>query len=201
MKKLIALIIPVCIALSSCSSQSVDLESITYKEDVGVLIKDHKKSVDQLEMLTGLPGYMLDDVKDYHFGPVAVADGGSVEFLVNSMADKKLAGIDVNFKTDTAAKLLNAYVFKTYGKPTKVLQNIERVFDSSDNAYRSSAAYLWRNIKPGVSMVLLYKNEEINKQPFHNAELIILKNDITPASPLNASTSLDRVIQNYSPLD
>lgn len=144
---------------------------------------------------------MLADVKDYYFGPVAVSDGGSVEFLFKSIADKKLAGIDVNFKTDTAAKLLNTYVFKKYGKPTKVLQNIDRVFDSGDNAYRSSAAYLWRNIEPWISMVLLYKNEEINKQPFHNAELIILKNDIKPASPLNASTSLDRVNLNYSPLD
>jgi hypothetical protein len=201
MKKLIVSILSVCIALSSCTTHNVDLENVTFKEDVNVLIKDHKKSIDQLEMLTGLPGYLIADVKGYHFGTVDVPNGGSVEFLFNSNTDKKLAGMDINFKTDTSSKLLSTYIFKKYGKPSQVLQKEQKVYDSNDNAYRSSAAYLWNNIKPGISMVLLNKNEEINKQPWHTSEVIILKNDITPASPLNSSTSLNRVIQNYSPLD
>ena len=109
--------------------------------------------------------------------------------------------MDVNFKTDTTAKEISAYLFKKYGKPTQVIQKENTVFDSIDNAYRSSAAYLWSNIKPGISMVLFKRNEEINKQPWHTAELIIIRNEVVPASPLNASTSLNRIIQNYTPLD
>jgi hypothetical protein len=201
MKKNIASFLCIVIAFSACTSGKIDLEGVTFKEDLDGLVKDHKKSVDQLEMLTGLPGYLIADVKGYYFGPVDVPDGGSVEFLFNSITDKKLAGMDINFKTDTSSKLISAYIFKRYGKPSQVILKEQTVYDSADNAYRSSAAYLWRNIKPGISMVLLNKNEEINKQPWHTSELIILKNDITPASPLNSSTSLNRVIQNYSPLD
>lgn len=201
MKKIIALLLYIGISLSACTSHSVDLESVTFKEDVNDLTKDHKKSVDKLEMLTGLPGYTITDVKGYHFGPVDVPDGSSVEFLLHTNTNKQLAGMDINFKTDTSAKMLSAYIFKKYGKPSKVLQNIQREYDSNDNAYRSSAAYLWNNIKPGISMVLLNKNEEINKQPWHTSEVIVLKNDITPGSPLNSTTSLNRVIQNYTPLD
>lgn len=199
--KKIFVLIGCCVALSSCLTSSVDLENVTLKEEVTALIKDRKKSVDQLEMLTGLPGYKIVDVKGYRFGTVEIPEGGSVEFLFNSLAKKELAGMDVNFKTDTTAKAVSAYVFKKCGKPTQIIQKENTVYDQTDNAYRSSAVYLWRNVKPGISMLLLNKNEEINKQPWHTAEIIIIKNEIIPASPLNGSTSLNRVIQNYSPLD
>lgn len=190
-----------CAVLSSCLTSSVDLENVTLKEEVNALIKDRKKSVDQLEMLSGLPGYKVEDIKGYRFGTVDVPEGSGVEFLFNSMAEKSLAGIDINFKTDTTAKAVSAYVFKKYGKPTQVIQKENTVYDQTDNAYRSSAVYLWRNVKPGISLLLLNKNEEINKQPWHTAEIIIIKNEIIPASPLNSSTSLNRIIQNYTPLD
>jgi hypothetical protein len=190
-----------CTAFFSCSISGVDLEKITLKEDVTTLVKDRQKSVDKLEMLTGLPGYLLTDIKGYRFGNVEVPDGGSVEFLFTSLAEKKIAGVDINFKTDTTAKAITAYLFEKYGKPTKIIQKENTVFDSTDNAYRSSAVYLWSNIKPGISMVLFNRNEEINKQPWYTAELIIIWNEVVPASPLNASTSLNRIIQNYTPLD
>ena len=200
MKNINLFIVAAYIALSSCGKKSVDLENVSLKEDATTLVGDRKSKVDKLEMLTGLPGYLVEEVEGYSFGGVEVPKGGSVEFLLTTIAEKKLAGMDINYKTDTTAKLVSTYLFKKYGKP-KQLQNIERAYDSADNAYRSSAAYLWSNVKPGVSMVLLNKNEEINKQPWHTSEIIILRNDVTPASPLNASTSLDRVIQNYTPLE
>jgi hypothetical protein len=200
MVKKITLILSIFILLSSCAGNGIDLEKFTLDEEVSTLLTDKEKKADQLEQLTGLPGYLVSDVKDYKFGPVDVPNGSSVELLVKSLNEKELAGIDVSFKTDTSSKIISSYLFKKYGKP-KTLQNEQRVYDSSDNAYRSSEAYLWSNIKPGISMVLLNKNEEINKQPWHTSELIILKNDVTPASPLNNSTSLNRVIQNYTPLE
>jgi hypothetical protein len=200
MKIIILLTLSVCVALSACTNHSLNLEEVTLKEDVNALIKDHKASLDKLEMATALPGYLTTDVTGYHWGTVDVPSGSSVEFLFNSLTGKKLAGMDINFKTDTSSKIITAYLLKKYGKPT-IIEDVQRVYDSADNAYRSSAAYLWSDVKPGISMVLLNKNEEINKQPWHTSELIILKNDVTPASPLNSSTSLNRIIENHSVLE
>jgi hypothetical protein len=146
MKDIIAVILAAVTVLASCTKQGADLEQVTFKEDVNELVKDRKKSVDKLEMLAALPGYLISEVEGYHFGTVGVPNGSSVEFLFNSTDKKELAGLDINFKTDTSSKLITAYLFKKYGKP-KTLQDIERDYDSNDNAYRSSSAYLWSNIK------------------------------------------------------
>ena len=111
----------------ACAAQ-VNLENLTFKEDPRVLVKNHKKSADRTEPLTSLPAYTTYDIAGYHFGPVALTEHCSVSFVLNSIEEKKLVGLIIEFVTDASSKSINKYVFNRYGKPVVIKQEVwERI--------------------------------------------------------------------------
>lgn len=194
MKKLLTPVLLICLALTACGPKKTDLEAFTLNENVNDLTKDRNAKFDELEMLTAFPGYLVEDTKGIRFGTVELYNIGNVEYLMTSRTDKKLAGMIIMFNTDGAVTGINAYLRKKYGKPTKVLEEpTSAAQNNHPNAGQSGGSYLWSNVKPGISMVLMNIIADTK-----SSRLVILRNDATPPSPLNASTALDRVIQNYT---
>jgi hypothetical protein len=174
----------------------VNLENLTFKEDPRVLVKNHKKSADRTEPLTSLPAYTTYDIAGYHFGPVALTEHCFVSFLLNSIEEKRLVGLIIGFETDASSKAINQYVFKRYGKPVVIEREVLRK-DKNNKPYPSSSAYLWKNVKPGVSFFLskIYLLED-GKRVEHT-DLVLIDNHIKPSYQTNFNTVLDRIIETY----
>jgi hypothetical protein len=179
----------------ACVAQ-VNLENLTFKEDPRVLVKNHKKSADETEPLTSLPAYTTYDIAGYQFGPVTLTEHCFVSFLLNSIAEKKLVGLIIGFETDASSKSINKYVFQRYGKPVVIEQEVWR--NGKDNKpYPSSSAYLWKNVKPGISLLLskIYIIE--GGKRVENTDLVFIDNHVKPSYQTNFATVLDRIIKTY----
>lgn len=179
----------------SCVAQ-INLERLTFKEDPRVLVKNHKKSADRVEPLTSLPAYTTYDIAGYKFGSVALTEHCFVSFLLNSIEEKKLVGLLIGFETSESSKLINEYVFKRYGKPVVIEQEVWKK-DKNNKPYPSSSAYLWKNVKPGISFFLskIYLIE--NGKLIENTDLVLIDNHIKPSYKTNFDTVLDRIIETY----
>ncbi|MDN5287971.1 MAG: hypothetical protein JWR38_4245 [Mucilaginibacter sp.] len=183
----------------SCNAQEkVDLEKLTFKEDPRVIVKNHKKSADRTEPLTSLPAYTTYDIAGYNFGPVALTEHCFVSFLLNSIEEKKLVGLIVGFKTIPESKAIYKYIFQKYGKPV-TLQRETQERDSHNKPYPSSSAFLWRNIRPGVSLLLSKSYVFEEGKPVESTDLVLINNDAKPSYETNFKTVLDRVIKTYTP--
>jgi hypothetical protein len=181
----------------ACRAQgSVDLEKLTFKENARVLVKNHKKSADRAEPLTSLPAYTTYDIAGYHFGPVALQEHCFVSFLLNSIEEKKLVGLLIGFETDASSKAINKYVFARYGKPVVLEQEIVKT-DRNQKPYPSSSAYLWKNIKPGISFLLSKSYVVENGKRVENTDVVLIANDVKPSYQTNFATVLARIIKTY----
>lgn len=183
----------------SCTAQDnkIDLEKLTFKEDVRALIKTRKKSADRVEPLTSLPAYSVYDTKGFYFGPVAFTGDGYVSFILNSVEDKKLVGLLVIFQNDANSKAVNDYIFKHYGKP-EVLQKEVQKKDSKNKPYLSPSAYLWRNVKSGISMLVSNDYMYENGKAVKHTTVAFINNTVKPAYETNFKTVLDRVIKTFT---
>ena len=179
----------------ACAAQ-VNLENLTFKEDPRVLVNNHKKSADRTEPLTSLPAYTTYDIAGYHFGPVPLTEHCFVSFLLNSVAEKKLVGLIIGFQTDASSKSINKYVFKRYGKPVVIEQEVWRK-GRNNKPYPSSSAYLWKNVKPGISLLLSKIHLVEDGKQVENTDLVFIDNQVKPSYQTNFATVLDRVIKTY----
>lgn len=198
MKRLLIFLCSAFMGYSCTAQQKVDLEKLTFKEDPREIVKDHKKSADRTEPLTSLPAYTTYDIAGYNFGPVSLTEHCFVSFLLNSIEEKKLVGLIVGFETVAESKAIYKYIFQRYGKPV-TLQRETQERDSHNKPYPSGSAFLWRNIRPGVSLLLSKDYVFKNNKPIESTDLVLINNDAKPAYETNFKTVLDRVIKTYTP--
>jgi len=198
MKRLLIFLCAAFMGYSCKAQQKLDLEKLTFKEDSRAILKDRKKSADPTEGFTSLPAYSTDDVSGFSFGSVSLTEHCSTSFLLNSIEEKKMVGLLINFKDTPESNAIYKYVFQRYGKPV-TLQHETQKIDSHNKSYPSSSAFLWRNIRPGVSMILgkgyVFKQDK----PVALIELILINNDAKPSYQTNFKTVLDRLIKTYTP--
>jgi len=196
MRKILIILITSFMTYSCTAQVKLDLEKVTFKEDPRVLVKNHKKSADRSEPLTSLPAYTTYDINGFNFGPVALTEHCFVSFLLNSIEEKKLVGLIIGFESDASSKSINKYIFKHYGKPV-VLQPETRKMGRNNKPYPSSSAYLWRDVKPGISFLLSKSYVVEDGKRVENTDLVLIDNKIKPSYETNYKTVLDRVIATY----
>lgn len=185
-----------------CKSQSrVDLEKLTFNEDVKTLINNKRKSADRAEGYTTLPAYLLFDIDGFNYGPVLFTNGGAagnndqvtsdVSFLLNSIQEKKIVGLIINIEKPDEAKKFNQYINQKYGSP-KTLAGIPQ--PDKSGLISGFPSYLWKNIHPGISMVVINKYSINNNKQAFSTKVFILKNNAATI-PKSNQTVLDRVVQ------
>ncbi len=198
MKRVLMFLLTAFIGYPCMAQQRVDLEKLTFKEDPGGIIKKHKKAADRAEPLTSLPSYTTYEVSEFNFGPIPLTEHCFVSLLLNSTVEKKMVGLIVGFQTIAESKAINTYIFKHYGKPV-TLQTEKQLMDSNNKPYPSGSAYLWRNIRPGVSLVLSKSYEFQNDKLVEGTDLLFINNNAKPAYKTYFKTVLERVIKTYTP--
>ncbi|QJD96558.1 hypothetical protein HH214_12055 [Mucilaginibacter robiniae] len=198
MRKILIIMVASFMSYSCTAQEKVDLEKLTFKEDPRVLVKNRKKSADRTEPLTSLPAYTTYDIAGYNFGPVALTEDCFVSYLLNSVEDKKLVGLIIGFETDATSKAINKYIFSHYSKPVVLEPEVQKK-DRNNKLYPSSSAYLWRNVKPGLSLLLSKSHPIENGKLVENTNVVLINNMVKPSYETNFKTVLDRVIKTYKP--
>lgn len=177
---------------------NVDLEKLTFKEDPRLITKDRGRSADRVEPLSTLPAYSVYRTKGYSFGPVKLDDECYTQFLLNSVEKKDIVGLVIGFETEATSKAINKYIFGKYRRKPEVLEKQVQLKDNHNKPYLSGSAYLWRNVRPGVSMFLSKGyGTVVNGKTIETSELVFIKNDVKCPYPGSFKSVLDRMIATF----
>jgi len=198
MRRILIILLTVVTGYTCMAQEKVDLEKLTFKEDPHVILKNHKRTADPVEPLTTLPAYTTYDMAGFSFGPVALTEHCYVAFILNSIAEKKQVGLLVGFETAPESKAINKYIFQKYGKPV-IIAAEKQLTDKNNKPYPGSSAYMWRNVRPGVTMVLSKSYVSENGKQTENTELVLINNDAKPSYVSSVKTVLDKIIKTYTP--
>jgi hypothetical protein len=196
MKSIFLSFLPLLFVLKCDAQNSIDLEKLTFKEDPRVLVKNHHKSADRLEPITALPAYTTYDMTGYRFGSIVFTEHCFISFLLNSVEDKKLVGLIMGSLTNATSKTIENYIFKRYGKPV-VLQKEVQMRNSHNKPYPGGSAFLWRNVRDGMSLLLAKDYSLEDGKLVENATLVLINNTVEPSVKTNFKTALDRAIKTY----
>jgi hypothetical protein len=203
MKKLL-LPLMLVFTLCYCKAQTIiDLEKITYKEDVKILLKDKRKHGDPNEIATTLPEYRIYEVADFSYGPIhftgksdpGFGDISSVSFLLNSVTEKKLAGIILNIQNSDEANKLVRYIMQKHGKPIELEPKPKPGKDGMLNGFNN---FLWRDIQPGYSLVMANDYQSNQKKQQFFTQIFILRDDQPTAVPTGFKSALDRILKTFT---
>jgi hypothetical protein len=197
MKQLLIIILSAFTGYTCMAQEKVDLEKLTFKDDPHVILKQRKRTADQVEPLTTLPAYTTYDVPGYSFGPVSLTEHCFVSFILNSIAEKKEVGLLIGFDSAPESKAINKYIFQKYGKPVVIAR--ERQLMDKNKPYPSSSAYMWKNVRPGVTLVLAKSYVFDDNKPVENTNLVLINNDAKPSYESSIKTVLDKIIKTYTP--
>jgi hypothetical protein len=183
---------------ASSAQVKLDLEKLTFNEDPRELAKGRRKTADSLEPLSTLPAYTVYGIDVYHFGPVMLEEDCYTQLLLNSIKEKKLVGVVIGFETTATSKAIHKYVFSKYPKPV-VLEQETVKRNNKNKPYLSPSAYLWRNIRPGITMLMSKGFHTENGVPVETTDLVLIQNNAKPAYQTGFKTVLDRIIKTYKP--
>jgi len=206
MKKNILLILITLFATMCNAQNKFDLQKLTFKEDPKELLKDRKKHADPAEGMTTLPAYLTDEVNGFSYGSASFTAGGengptdmdksNISFVLNSVAEKKIVGLIIRIEKTIEAKKLDDYISHSFTKPS-VLSNVPK--PNRDGEKLGQAAYLYRNIQPGVSMIKSVEYSLKDKKPATALIVYIIKNDAVPSPNVTGfKTVLDRMIKSFA---
>lgn len=178
---------------------NLDLEKLTFKENPKTLIQGRSRSADRLEPLSTLPAYSVYDTKGYTFGPVKLDGESQTQFILNSVEEKKIVGLVIWFDTEVSSKAINTYIFNKYRAKPVVLEKQIQERDRQNKPYLTGSAYLWRNVRPGVSMILSKDyGTVVNGRRVEKAQLIFIDNSVKGSYQGSYKTVLDRMIATYT---
>jgi hypothetical protein len=203
MKKLILPLL-LTFTLGYCKAQThIDLEKLTFKEDVKVLLKDRRKHADPNEIATTLPEYSIYELDGFNYGPVnftgkndpGFEDISGVSFLLNSVAEKKIVGVIMAIKNTSEAKKLVQYIMQKHGKPAELEPRPKPDKDGMLNGYNN---FLWKDIQPGYSLVMVNNYNSTNKKQQFFTQVFILKNDQLTAVTTTYKTALNRILSIFT---
>jgi len=177
---------------------NLDLEKLTFKEDPKMLTQNRRKSADPVEPLSTLPAYTVYDARGYTFGPVRLETDCYAQFLLNSVTEKKIVGLVIGFETEATSKAINRYIFQKYRAKPIVLEREVPQRNKSNQPTLSSSAYLWTNVRPGVSMILAKGyNQVVNGKTIETSELVFIENSAKSTRPGAPKLVLDCMKATY----
>jgi hypothetical protein len=126
MKKVIVLFMTSLI-ITSCNSQSIDLESLKFDQQISENILNIKKIEEDTDVTYGLKSYRTDELQNFNFGdlsfskysvPTGYDDGYSEIYVhVDNYKENKYLGFSISIANEKEGiALLNDFK-KKYGKP------------------------------------------------------------------------------------
>jgi hypothetical protein len=217
MKYLLLLLTIVLITQTSYAQNRVNLATLTYNEDVMMLLKGNQKIADTslnkklsnqyvtvrrvtLEtdnVLTTLPDYRTYAIRFFKYGDFEFSNEnlennylmGSVCAMVNSLKDNRLAGIIIQLRNAADAHKLDDYIKKLYGKPVVIAAEPK---PHQDGMVMGSASYFWRNIRPGLSIVMNNEYTSLNGKQAFETPIYLVKNDVKTSD--KSQTVLNRIL-------
>jgi hypothetical protein len=186
MKKLILGLV-ILIVTSSCHTKpAIDLEKITFKENINTLLLGHIKNPEPLDVWTLLPHYVAFKLDGFGYGPFRYEGRGdpdhlhfsSLSFLVNSFRQNKVVGYVLSIGTTDEARELTDYIMKKNGKPIELASKPKPDKDGLVYGFNS---FLWKDIRPGFSLILATHYHTDHDKQLFSTEVIMLQNDQTAA--------------------
>jgi hypothetical protein len=207
----------------ACHSQDksrIDLEKLTYNEDVRILLKGkmpvadtsliksmsnaeisvRRVTVDTADVLTNLPTYRTYAIDFFKFGDVDLSNRnlggddvphGSVSMVLNSLQQKKIVGMIIGIGKIEDARKLDDYIKQKYGKPIVIAPEPK---PNKAGIIFGDCTYLWRNIQPNHSLVMANNYSTINGKQAFTTEIYIIQNDAKTQSHATNQTALDRIL-------
>lgn len=216
MKYLLFLILCL-IAQKSAAQSRIDLASLTYNENVMMLLKGTQKIADtslnkQLsnqfvtvrrvtpetdDVLTMLPDYRTYAIRffkyrDFEFSNDHLENNyqmGSVCAIVNSLKDNKLVGLLIQLRKTADAHRLDDYIKKLYGVPVVIASEPK---PQKDGVIMGSAGYFWKNIRPGFSLVMNNEYTTENGKQAFETQIYIVNNEVKTKD--KSQTVLSRIL-------
>ena len=177
---------------------NLDLEKLTFKEEPRALSQNRRRSADPVEPLSTLPAYTVYDARGYTFGPVRLETDCYAQFLLNSVTEKKMVGMVIGFETEATSKAINRYIRQKYRAQPIVLEQQVTQRDKHNQPKPGSSAYLWPNLRPGISMILAKGyNQVVNGKIIETSELVFIDNTIKSSRPGGPKLVLDRMKATY----
>jgi len=217
--KYLLLIAAFLITLQSTAQNRIDLAALTYNEDVMVLLKGSQKIADTSlnkklstqfvtvrrvtpetdNILTTLPDYRTYAIRFFKYGDFEFSNEnlendylmGSVCAIVNSLKDNKLVGIIIQLRNAADAHKLDDYIKKLYGKPLVMAPEPR---PRKNGVVMGSAGFFWKDIKPGLSLVMKNEYTTLNGKQAFETQIYIVKNNVKSID--KSQTLLNRPIYN-----
>jgi hypothetical protein len=215
--KQLVLLVTIFLTAQACTSQNrIDLEKLTYKENVMNLLRGKDKIADTAliknmsnqqvtvrkvtletdNVFTNLPQYRTYAIKFFRYGDFEFSNEdlendylmGSVSAIVASPTDQKLVGLVIDLRNTEDAKKFDDHINDLYGKPTVVEPEPK---PNKDGITMGDAAYVWRNIRPGFSLVMDNNYSTVNGKQSMETTVYILNND---AKTTDGKTALERIL-------
>lgn len=171
--------------ITSCNSQSVDLEKLKFDTDLTLIIDTTKFEKDN-NIRYGLVGYVTEDIEKFKYGNVNFSNitikdkaknslikySSTLSFYVDNFKSNKLSGLIIKIENENEGKSLLQYLNNKLGKPLK--QNLY----SEDNHIENS--FLWDDQKGGQLVYIEQHTENFSegKDKFIATEVTILKRGI-----------------------
>lgn len=203
LKKLILIIVGVIVS-NPCQSQNrFDIETITFKEDIFVLLKGKKAFENDVNLLTFLPDHHTFEVDDFKFGEVEFTnsyeegkeapDKSSIYFFVDNKNLNNLKGVMLSINRNAQREMLYNYIIDKYGEPTQVGSNV----------------YFWDNFREGYTMLLVdhvdrstaayteAEDREKKTKWVFTTKAIIIENDLKATVGNSDLTVLERIFDTY----
>lgn len=182
-----------------------DLQKPTYGVDIrATYLKGKQKQGDPAEIMTSLPAYSTYDVEGFTYGPVAFTHGSdlgnsdteasNIAFLIRSAQERVLVGMIITINKTAEAKKLAAYINQKYGKSIVLAQPPK---PNRKGETLGIASYLWKNIQPGVSLILSDEFSLKDNKPARSTTLYVIQNDVKTNPNLPGfKTVLDKLIRS-----
>ena len=216
--KYLLFLIPFLIAQKNYAQNRIDLATLTYNEDVMMLLKGNQKTADtslnkQLsnqfvtvrrvtpetdDVLTMLPDYRTYAIRYFKYGDFEFSNDnlendyqmGSVCAIVNSLKENKLVGIIMQLRKSADAHKFDDYIKKLYGVPVVIAPEPK---PRKDGVIMGSAGYFWKNIKPGFSLVMNNEYTTENGKQAFETQVYIVKNEVKTKD--KTQTVLNRILE------
>ncbi len=202
--KIFLISIMASLVFSSCSSQNkFDLQKMSFKEDIKVVLKDIKKNAELREILTTLPVYVTKEVSFFKFGKIEFSDKtdfldkalkNSISFFLNDTLSKKLVGVSYQSRSSIESLKLKAYLEKEYGVP-QILN--KPVFSNNTKTMMGFSNLLWKNFENNKTILLSLSYSELNKKEHIEADMVIMDNSVKDTDIGANRTVVERLIKTF----
>jgi hypothetical protein len=181
--------------IESCSSQNkMDLEKVSFNENIKTVLKGLKKSAELRDLQTTLPAYTIKEVALFKFGNISFAKDDkskSISFYLKDTSSKKIAGLSFQTENASEGSSIKSYIDKKYGQ-SQILHSLSK--SQNSKILLGYSSFIWKKMEDSKSMFLTVSYSEENKKQLVKTEVIIIDNTIKDTDPNTDRTVVDRII-------